>query len=113
MPLRSSRLSRSPFPLSFSLITMPFQRKRKELHRIVRRGKKTLPTRQEEPKDNRGFDGIKTFFQSFLSSTSNFPLSPPPPFQKKKKKTKVKKKNMLTSALASDVPAPAEAPSTR
>ena len=39
--------------------------------------------------------------------------SPPPPLQKKKKKTKVKKKNMLTSALASDVPAPAEAPSTR
>ena len=39
--------------------------------------------------------------------------SPPPPLRKKKKKTKVKKKNMLTSALASDVPAPAEAPSTR
>ena len=39
--------------------------------------------------------------------------SPPPPLLKKKKKTKVKKKNMLTSALASDVPAPAEAPSTR
>ena len=39
--------------------------------------------------------------------------SPPPPLPKKKKKTKVKKKNMLTSALASDVPAPAEAPSTR
>ena len=39
--------------------------------------------------------------------------SPPPPILKKKKKTKVKKKNMLTSALASDVPAPAEAPSTR
>ena len=38
---------------------------------------------------------------------------PPPPLLKKKKKTKVKKKNMLTSALASDVPAPAEAPSTR
>ena len=38
---------------------------------------------------------------------------PPPPTKKKKKKTKVKKKNMLTSALASDVPAPAEAPSTR
>ena len=41
------------------------------------------------------------------------PPPPPPPLRKKKKKTKVKKKNMLTSALASDVPAPAEAPSTR
>ena len=48
-----------------------------------------------------------------MKSSAPPPPPPPPPKQKKKKKTKVKKKNMLTSALASDVPAPAEAPSTR